>query len=242
MLAEEYDRLEDLAKGYDALDGFNADICRFAFRKMKPYLKGNKCLELGCSSGATTPLLLDHFDHVVGVDGSQTQIDRLYSHLNEISEGKTFDLVCSLIEDLEIEERFPTIVLSFILEHVLDPIVILRKAAEFLEPMGSIFIAVPNANSIHRLMGREMGVISSLEELTPTDLHDGHRRTYTMETLRKDVQAAGLRVVREDGFLFKPLSNSQIETFFSPEMKEALYKLGFYFPQFCSGLFMEVTR
>ena len=74
------------------------------------------------------------------------------------------------------------------LEHVIDPLVTLRKAASFLEKNGVLIVQVPNAHAVNRKIAVLMGTLSSCEELSPFDLHvAGHRRSYTIAALIDDV-------------------------------------------------------
>ena len=51
-------------------------------------------------------------------------------------------------------------------------------------------MGVPNGHSIHRLVAVKMGLLKDPCELNQRDKSLGHRRIYTPETLRKDIEAA----------------------------------------------------
>lgn len=67
-----------------------------------------------------------------------------------------------------------------LLEHLDDPFDILSN----LTKAKKIYISVPNAESYHRYLGRELKIISALDELGPQDYAIGHKRIYTWTTLR----------------------------------------------------------
>jgi 2-polyprenyl-3-methyl-5-hydroxy-6-metoxy-1,4-benzoquinol methylase len=144
--------------------------------------------------------------------------------------------VVSLIEEWETSERFDNIVFAHVLEHVADPLGILRTLGRFLAPGGRLIIIVPNANSLHRLVGVKMGLISHMCELNDSDRRVGHRRVYTPSTLCADITAAGLSLVKWEGIFLKPLANGQLTADnWSPELVEAYYQLGFDYPELCGG-------
>jgi 2-polyprenyl-3-methyl-5-hydroxy-6-metoxy-1,4-benzoquinol methylase len=118
----------------------------------------------------------------------------------------------SLIEDLSLSDKFGTVVMLNILEHVIDPVVILRKAAGFLEKDGVLIVQVPNASAVNRKIAVLMGTLTSCEELSPFDINvAGHRRSYTIRTLVEDAVKAGLRVASTGGVFYKSLSTPQID-------------------------------
>jgi 2-polyprenyl-3-methyl-5-hydroxy-6-metoxy-1,4-benzoquinol methylase len=148
-------------------------------------------------------------------------------------------VIQAFFEELEFDETFDTIVMGHILEHILDPVALLARAQQWLSPNSAILVIVPNAWSLHRLAAVEMGLLASPEQLNETDHRLGHRRVYTPETLRADIEKAGLVVGQTGGIFLKVLSNSQLENQWSPEMIEAYYKLGFRFPEYGAEIYAE---
>lgn len=73
--------------------------------------------------------------------------------------------------------RARAVVLLDVLEHLEDPVVVLRRAREALGPGGAIVISVPAWPALYG----------------PWDRALGHRRRYTRPLLEADVEAAGLR-------------------------------------------------
>lgn len=128
-----------------------------------------------------------------------------------------------MIEDFEIEEKFDNVTLINILEHVRDPINLLKKSAGFLEDNGTMIVHVPNANAINRRIAVTMGTLKNCEELSPFDKKIvGHRRSYTRETLQADIKKSGLKIVATGGIFLKMLSTPQIDWF----LKNGLWKEG----------------
>jgi 2-polyprenyl-3-methyl-5-hydroxy-6-metoxy-1,4-benzoquinol methylase len=168
--------------------------------------RGTSVLDLPCGDGTLTELLAKHFRSVVGVDASGTHLAKARKRLPDATFHE------SLIEDLSLSDKFGTVVMLNILEHVIDPVVILRKAAGFLEKDGVLIVQVPNASAVNRKIAVLMGTLTSCEELSPFDINvAGHRRSYTIRTLVEDAVKAGLRVASTGGVFYKSLSTPQID-------------------------------
>jgi 2-polyprenyl-3-methyl-5-hydroxy-6-metoxy-1,4-benzoquinol methylase len=167
---------------------------------------GKSVLDLPCGDGLLTKYYCDHFPEVVGVDASIKQIRTA----KKICPGAKF--YHSLIEDLEINEKFDNIFMLNILEHVVSPIQIIQKAATFLNPKGHIIIQVPNAEAVNRKIAVLMGTLANLYEFSPYDTKiAGHRREYSMELLQKDILKSGLKIKKTGGVFYKSLSMSQFD-------------------------------
>lgn len=108
--------------------GFYARLVEYFYSSFKPHFKKGLCLELGCSDGIMTNDLVKDFKKVVAVDGS--------AELCEITKNKVkvenLKVICALFEEYETDEKFDTIIMAHILEHVKDPVLICKKAKNWL--------------------------------------------------------------------------------------------------------------
>ena len=209
---------------------FDKRLIGFRYQTLQPYLSGPDGLELGPAEGMMTRLLLPHFQRLTVVDGVQDLLDH-------IPDAPGLEKVHALFEDYEPKRLFDTIVMEHILEHVDDPLSLLGRTKRWLNPSGKILAGVPNGLSIHRLAAVKMGLLSEPCTLNVRDHALGHRRVYTPQTFRSDLQAAGLRVVVQGGVFFKPLSNQQIQDHWTEEMIQGFYELGKDFPEHAAELY-----
>jgi 2-polyprenyl-3-methyl-5-hydroxy-6-metoxy-1,4-benzoquinol methylase len=177
-----------------------------------------------------TQFLVEDFARLTVVDGASEL-------LAQIPERANLRKVHSLFEDFHPEKLFNTIVMEHILEHVDQPVELLKRVKEWLAPNGKILAGVPNGNSIHRLVAVKMGLLKQPCELNSRDHALGHRRVYTQDTLKADIQKAGLKLVEMGGVFFKPLSNKQIQDHWSEEMIQGFYELGKDFPGYAAELY-----
>ena len=230
-LPAERERVNALASWYSTkqLD-FDRRMIGFRHDKLRPHLVGPEGLELGPADGEMTRLLLPGFRRLTVVDAAADLLAKIPEHVNLIK-------VNSLFEDFDPHQSFNTVLMEHILEHVVDPGGLLRRAAVWLAPRGKLLVGVPNGSSVHRLAAVKMGLLSEPCELTPRDLALGHRRVYTPETFRTEIERAGLRIVEFGGVFFKPLSNQQMQDHWTEEMIRGFYELGKDFPQLAAELY-----
>jgi 2-polyprenyl-3-methyl-5-hydroxy-6-metoxy-1,4-benzoquinol methylase len=222
-ISEERERAKKLSRQFSKKSGFNVFMGKYRIKTILDHCKGKQrtLLDLGCSYGRIARALSSHFKRIVAVDGSE----ELITIAKKENSAKNISYQVSLVEDLNLKEKFDVVLLSFILEHAAGPKGILKKAAQFLKKNGTLFVMVPNAESLHRRVGKAMGIIKKLDEVTPTDIKHGHRRVYTLDKLTKDIKGAGLKINRKGTFFIKPLSNKQMERF-DPKICDALYEVG----------------
>ncbi|WP_275788476.1 class I SAM-dependent methyltransferase [Pararhizobium gei] len=193
-------------------------------------------LELGIGHGYTPGLFNAACDRHVIIEGSQLVID-LFKERAPDFKG---EVVFSYFEEFETEERFDVIVMGFILEHVDDPGMLLDRYKKFLKPGGRMFVAVPNAKSMNRRLGVELGKIDDIYALNANDHALGHKRQYCRDTLKQEIQNHGYIVSLEEGIYLKPLPLGVLKTL--PDFKEnldAMLRVGVDFPDLCVALLME---
>jgi 2-polyprenyl-3-methyl-5-hydroxy-6-metoxy-1,4-benzoquinol methylase len=224
------------------------------------HARGNSLLDMPCGDGTLTAFLAPRFDRVVGIDASSKHLKLAREKLPNAT------LHEALIEDFETDARFSTITMLNVLEHLVDPVGVLKKAASLLAKDGIIIVHVPNAHAINRRLAVLMGTLTSCEELSPFDINiAGHRRSYIMKTLLEDIYAAGLKVVATGGVFYKSLSTPQMDWLlkYGPweeggfgwgrvgeekskdwraEFCRASYELGKQHPEDCNIIYAAVTH
>ena len=197
-------------------------------------MRGDSLLDVGCGVGNLCRAVSDRATKVVGLDGSPTRIDIARQGTSD----ENVEYVAELFEDFQPDQTFDTVVLNNVLEHVDNPVDLLKRVAHWLAPRGITIITVPNAYSLNKRIGLRMGLISSLYELTDGDRVKGHVRVYDRNSLTDDIEAAGLRVTFSGGLFLKPFSNAQMESFANEDLLEALYEVGKELPDYCGSLML----
>ena len=224
--------------------GFDFDVMHpFMLDSFKPFFKRGNLLELGSFKGDFTDRLLPWCDDITCVEASDVAIGQARSRF-----GDKVGFVNGLFESVALPKRYDNIVLTHVLEHLDDPVLVLKRINdEWLADGGRLFLVCPNANAPSRQIAVKMGLISHNSAITPAEVAHGHRCTYTLDTLERDALAGGLTVVHRSGIFFKALANFQWDRLLqtdiiSPEYLDGCYKLGQQYPDLCSSVFLMCER
>lgn len=217
---------------------FDALMRTYMMRTFSPWFVDGACLQVGCAHGDQTSLLLERFEDLTVLEPDPTFIAHTRDRL-----GQQVTFVEGLLEDFHTDRRFGTIVFSHVLEHVLDPVAALHRLGTLLAPGGRLYVVVPNAEAPSRRIAVKMGLFSHLEGLSAADEAAGHRRVYRLDTLQRDVAAAGLQAEHSGGILYKPLANFQFNALIggpliSDQFMEACFALGQERPTECASIFV----
>lgn len=219
---------------------FDFDVMHpFMMRSFEPFFQQGSLLELGSFKGDFTKRFLERFDDVTCVEASG---DALAQAKGKLSDKVKF--IHSRFETVTLPQRYDNIVLTHVLEHLDDPVQVLKRVnEEWLADGGRLFLVCPNANAGSRQIAVKMGLISHNAAVTPSEAEHGHRCTYSLDTLERDAVAAGLKVVHRSGIFFKALANFQWDRLLqtdivSKEYLQGCYQLGQQYPDLCSSIFL----
>ncbi len=244
MKKRDYDKEIQDSKGHRYAYSFDFDVMHtYMLRSFLPLFNSGNLLELGSFKGDFTEKLLPYFDHITCVEASNDAIDMAKQR---ISNNVVF--INALFENVTLPERYDNIILTHVLEHVDDPVFVLKRVNnEWLSDEGRLFLVCPNANAPSRQIAVKMGLISHNTAVTPAEKEHGHKITYTLDTLERDVKAAGLRVVYRSGIFFKALANFQWDRLLqtdiiSKEYLDGCYELGHHYPDLCSSIFLMCEK
>lgn len=223
---------------------FDFDVMhKFMIRSFESFFIEGNALELGSFQGDFTKRLLPYFDQITCIEASDEAIkiaqQILPAHVKTIN---------ALFEEAVLPEKYDNIILTHVLEHLDDPVGIMKKInEEWLSDRGRFFLVCPNANAPSRQIAVKMGLISHNSAITPAEKEHGHRITYTLDTLERDARQAGLKVVHRSGIFFKALANFQWDRLLqtdiiSKEYLEGCYQLGHIYPDLCSSIFLMCEK
>jgi len=223
---------------------FDFDVMHpYMIKSFEPFFNQGSLLELGSFKGDFTKRLLNHFDDVTCVEASNIAIEESKSKMNN-----KINFVNSRFETVSLPKRYDNIVLTHVLEHIDDPVTVLKRINdEWLAEGGRFFLVCPNANAPSRQIAVKMGLITHNAAVTPAEAEHGHRCTYSLDTLDRDAVVSGLKVVHRSGIFFKALANFQWDQLLktdiiSKEYLEGCYKLGQQYPDLCSSIFLMCER
>lgn len=241
-------------------EAYNIVLGRYQATACLEHARGRSLLDVPCGDGTLTSLLAPRFERVVGVDASGVHLEKARALLPAVEFHE------ALLEEFDTGERFDTITMINVLEHVIDPIEALRHMAGLLADDGILIVHVPNAQAINRRLAVEMGTLTECEELSPFDIEVlGHRRSYSLPTLCADMGRVGLKIEATGGVFLKMLSTPQMDWFLKngpweeggfgwgrvgaedekdwrAEFCRASYELGKQHPEDCNVIYACVTK
>lgn len=223
---------------------FDFDVMHpYMIRSFEPFFRPGSLLELGSFKGDFTRRFLERFEDVTCVEASGEAIAEA-----KVKLGDKPTYIHSLFEMAALHKRYDNIVLTHVLEHLDDPVRVLKRVnEEWLAEGGRFFLVCPNANAPSRQIAVKMGLISHNAAVTPAEAEHGHRCTYSLDTLERDAVAAGLKVVHRSGIFFKALANFQWDRLLqtdiiSREYLDGCYMLGQQYPDLCSSIFLMCEK
>jgi SAM-dependent methyltransferase len=249
MTGSDQENLDSYINAYDQSFPYHDDnigVLRTYAREFVEACKDRRNISL-CSLGIGYEIvsktigtaLADRIERYVIVEGSPAIIEKYRA---SASFPFHVDLVEAYFETYTPADGFDVIEMGFVLEHVDDPALIVKRFAGFLKPGGVIIAAVPNARSLHRELGHRAGLLDDMYALSRWDLELGHKRYFDSDTFRSLFEDAGMNVVREAGLMLKPLSTAQLKQLdLPPSVWEALYRSGDISPKYAYSLHIEAT-
>lgn len=172
------------------------------------------------------------------VEGAPEILADYQASLDPLPDG--LELIEGLFETFTYPERFQLIEAGFVLEHVDDPAQVLTRLHDFLAPGGRVVIAVPNARSLHRLIGHMAGLLADVYALSPADLALGHKRYFDLALLAELVRASGYEITRTEGMLLKPFTTAQLGSLnLAPAMWDAFLQVAAPYPDISNAIYLE---
>ncbi|MCY7317034.1 MAG: class I SAM-dependent methyltransferase [Rubrivivax sp.] len=175
------------------------------------------------------------------VDAAPAIIQSFAAQMQPLPPG--LELVESFFEQLPPTfGPFDAIEAGFVLEHVDDPASLLRSMRGFIAPAGRLHVAVPNARSLHRLLGHEAGLLPDLYALSDADRALGHRRYFDVPRLQSLAVDCGWQVQSSAGLILKPFTTGQLDQLgLPPAVWRALQTLAEPYPEIANAFCMELS-
>lgn len=105
---------------------------------------------------------------------------------------------------------FDHTIMSNVLEHLDDPFLGLRAAAERLAQNGQMHILSPNCETLNRRIGLLMGAIDSLREIPEKEKAIGHKHMMTIGDIKDMLKKADLSLMECRGVFLKPVPTPEM--------------------------------
>jgi len=197
---------------YGGLEAYSAKVVTYFNGARQDYVGAlppnaeARILEVGCGEGATGALALGQ-----GKCGVYCGVE-LCERAANIAKGRISAVVTGNIEDQELpwpSDWFDALILSEVLEHLVDPWSVLRKLRPLLKPNALVFASSPNV-SHHKVIRMLMRGEWNLGDAGLMDRT--HLRWFTPKAYRDMFQACGY-IVDSVGEKERPSRKARIASF-----------------------------
>lgn len=169
-------------------DGHRADVCaRIESLRGHP-IAGATVLDIGCGWGLTLKYLQARGARCAGFDPAPEAVDYVRSCGIECVQGG--------MDRMNVfgDRRFDVVMLMNVLEHLADPVQVLRQIhGQLLAPGGVLVIEVPNEFNSFQLAAQEVYGLDSWWVAPPA-----HLNYFNPATLRRLVEGSSMRVAHEE--------------------------------------------
>lgn len=170
---------DDKLENKFSLDHYNSIFNQF--RKMTP---GTEYLEIGTGTGEMLAVALEFGYHVKAIEICREDCERISSFFKGEVEIQWCD-----ISDYEADRQYDVIVMGDVLEHVIEPVRVLKKIKQMLKENGVLWISTPNYNSAYARM----------EKFSHCMWHALNHYTYVcFESLSKLLQDMEMQIIHYD--------------------------------------------
>lgn len=169
---------------------------------------GRRCLDIGCGSGGLGSVLLTRFGSAMGVDLSLT----LAVHAS----ARGVKAVNADLDDGELpfaDASFDAVTCCDVLEHVFDPVALVRRVARVLRPGGQFVVSVPNIRYWPRLKTLLLHGYFPRTTGDPQGYDGGHLHYFATRNLVEVFGQAGMRDIRTYGFNADPSRRARLVSY-----------------------------
>lgn len=143
------------------------------------------------------------------------------------------------------QHQYDLILMTSLLHEISDSDGLLNSVKGLCNHNTIVHISVPNANSFHRLLAVEMGLIEDVHEVSDTQKNMQQTHTFDINSLTKLLNHYGFKTLDAGTFFIKPFTHLQMSKMqqnglFTKQMLDGLYQLSKHFPENGSELFVDV--
>ena len=178
---------------------------RVEFIQTHSRVEGKSVLDVGCGGGILAEALAANQAQVIGLDVSEESLNVAKLHLLESQ--VTVEYVCSTVENFaeQHEYQFDIITCMEVLEHVPDPISVIRACSRLLKAGGSLYFSTLNRTVkswVFGIVGAEY-----ILNMLPRGTHQ-HKDFIRPSELYRWCSSCGVRLENITGLHYNPVTQT----------------------------------
>lgn len=184
LLSHYYDGFASMAYFHDEILAKTLDRRRRIFSDradmLAPFIApGAKVLEVGSSIGLFLEQAIARGWDITGVEINQALVERTRRELNaKVLQG--------FVEDVSLSDPIGMAVMWEVLEHLVEPVTVLAKLAQLMQPGGRVGLTLPNYDGI------EYSACGDAHEMVEAP---GHLNYFTPRTIEQLLNRAGFKLI-----------------------------------------------
>jgi len=226
---------------------FEDTLREYRMRYIVDYIKSvksDRILEIG--SGCWP--LFDYFDDYQTID--IVEPGNYFYETTKIKIGKNprLSITNSSIEEVypKLKNDYDVILIGGFLHEIDNPEEVLSIVKKIANPDTIIITFVPNADSFHRVLAFEAGIIESKYQFSENDSLFGRRNVFNKASISSLFVKSGYSVSMVDTYFIKPFSHEQMDqlmssSFLNVQLLNGLYNMKKYMIDMGAEIFLAAS-
>jgi hypothetical protein len=221
----------------------------FRKTKLKEIMKSvthNNLLEVGCGLESIF-LDIDDFDKITVIEPADLFYEKALVD-RKSKKDKDIQIIKGYLEETISELKNNTydfILISSLLHEIPNVDLFLNSIYNLANKDTIIHVNVPNADSFHRVLALEMGLIKSQFEKSENNIEFQQNTVFDIKLLKETFINAGFEVVDEGSYSVKIFTHLQMQNlidrgYIDLDILEGLYKMEKYMPGLGSEIYINV--
>lgn len=203
-------KFEALASSWWDIEGQSKPLhqinpLRLNYIKTKCELNNSKVIDVGCGGGILSEALAKNNAKITGIDMGEMPLN--IARLHALEEGLNIDYqqVTAEQKAQQSAAEFDIVTCMEMLEHVPDPVSVIRACAQLVKPGGDVFFSTLNRHPkayLLAVVGAEY-----IMNMLPKGTHD-YRRFIRPSEMASWCRQAGLEISHVTGLSYNPLTKA----------------------------------
>lgn len=203
-------KFEALANGWWDTEGESKPLheinpLRLDYIKTKCSLNNKQVIDVGCGGGILSEALAKNEATVTGIDMGEMPLNIARLHSLEAGLSIDYQQITAEQKAQQSANEFDIVTCMEMLEHVPDPLSVIRACAQLVKPGGDVFFSTLNRHPkayLYAVVGAEY-----LLKMLPKGTHD-YKRFIRPSEMARWCRQAGLEVSHITGLSYNPLTKN----------------------------------